>query len=57
MAAVTAQLARDALVDPLTIALALGAGILLFRFRLNSVWIILGGAVIGVLAGWLRLLI
>jgi len=55
MAAVTVQLARDALVDPLTVALALGAGVLLFRFRLNSVWIILGGAVVGLLAGWLRL--
>jgi chromate transporter len=55
MAAVTLQLARDALVDPLTMALALVAGVLLFRFRVNSVWIILGGAAVGLIAGWLQL--
>lgn len=54
MAAVTLQLARHALVDPLTVALALGAGLLLFRFRVNSVWIILGGAAVGLIAGWVQ---
>jgi chromate transporter len=53
MAAVTLQLARNALVGPLTVALAVAAGVLLFRFRLNSVWVILAGAAIGLLRGWL----
>jgi chromate transporter len=42
-------------VDPLTVALALGAGVLLFRFKLNSVWIILAGAALGLVAGWVQL--
>jgi chromate transporter len=54
MAAVTLQLARNALVDPLTLALALGAGVLLFRFRLNSIWIIALGAAVGRLVGWVQ---
>ncbi len=49
MAAVTFQLARTALVDPLTVALA-AAAVLLIRFRVNAVWPILGAAVIGLLA-------
>jgi chromate transporter len=55
MAAVTLQLARTALVDPLTVALAFGAGVLLFRFRINSVWAILAGAAVGLVAGWVQL--
>ena len=56
MAAVTLQLGASSLVDPLTIAIAAGAGILLLRFKVNSTWIILGGAGIGLLkmmlGGW-----
>ncbi len=52
MAAVTWQLGRDALVDPVTIGLALIAAVLLLRFRVNSTWLIAGGAVAGLAAGW-----
>ncbi len=51
MAAVTWQLARSALIDSLTIALAAIAALLLFRFRLNSAWLVLNGAVIGMMVG------
>ncbi len=47
MAAVTWQLGRDAVVDPLTAALALLAGVALLRFRANSTWLIAGGAAVG----------
>src|SRR5208283_1512315 len=44
MAVVTWRLGRDALIDPITALLALGSAILLIRFRLNSLWLLLGGA-------------
>jgi chromate transporter len=47
MAAVTWQLGRASMVDPLTIGIALAALALLLRFKLNSTWLILGGALIG----------
>lgn len=47
MAVVTWQLGFAALVDVPTVALALPCGWLLFRFRLNSAWLVFGGAVIG----------
>ncbi|MHB0987789.1 MAG: chromate efflux transporter [Bellilinea sp.] len=47
MAAVTWALGRASLVDPLTILLALAALILLLRFKLNTTWLIAGGALIG----------
>ena len=47
MAAVAWQLGRDAIVDPLTAVLAIGAAVLLIRFRVNSAWLILGGGVVG----------
>jgi chromate transporter len=50
MAVVTAQLARAALTDARTIALAAVAGVLLVRFRVNSAWLVLGGALVGLLA-------
>jgi chromate transporter len=49
MAAVTLQLARLSLVDITTILVALTALGLMLRFRINSTWLILGGALIGVL--------
>ncbi|HKC82599.1 MAG TPA: chromate efflux transporter [bacterium] len=49
MAAVTWQLGRVAIVDPTTTALALIALALLLRFRLNSAWLVLGGAAVGAL--------
>ncbi len=48
MAVVTLQLARTALVDVPTILLAVVASVLLVRFKLNSTWLVLGGAA----AGW-----
>jgi chromate transporter len=47
MGAVTVELARAALVDPLTILLAIAALVLLLRFNLNATWLVLGGALVG----------
>jgi chromate transporter len=49
MAVVTAQLGRAALVDPLTVALAAVSALLLVRWRVNSAWLVLGGAGVGLL--------
>jgi chromate transporter len=51
MAVVTARLGRAALVDPLTVALAAVSALLLVRWRVNSAWLVLGGAAAGLLAG------
>jgi chromate transporter len=48
MAGVTWELANDAIVDPLTAALALVGAVLLIRFRVNSVWLVLLGAAAGI---------
>ena len=50
MAAVTWQLGRAALVNPLTVTLALVSALLLFRFKVNSTWLVLGGAAVGILS-------
>ena len=47
MAGVTWQLGRAAITDWLTLALALISAIILFRFKVNSAWIVLGGGIIG----------
>jgi chromate transporter len=47
MAAVTAELARAALVDAPTVALAAIAAVLLVRWRINSAWLVLAGAAVG----------
>ncbi|MBZ5702894.1 MAG: chromate efflux transporter [Acidobacteriia bacterium] len=41
------QFARATLLSPLALILVAVSGILLFRYRLNSAWLILGGAVAG----------
>lgn len=56
MVVVTVQLAAAALVDPLTIALAVVSLVLLLRFRVNSAWLVLGGAVAGLVAAAMRVL-
>jgi chromate transporter len=47
MAAVTWELGRSAIVDPLTALLALTAAVLLLRFKVNSAWLVLGGGLVG----------
>jgi chromate transporter len=49
MLVVTYDLGRAALVDPTTIVLALVSAAILFRFRVNSAWLVLGGAIAGLL--------
>ncbi len=49
MAAVTVTLAQAALVDWLTVLLAIAATVLVFRFKFNSAWLVLGGAIVGFL--------
>ncbi|MFN8446081.1 MAG: chromate efflux transporter [Caldilineaceae bacterium] len=47
MAGVTFQLGRAALIDLPTILLAIIAAVLLFRFKINSAWLVLAGGIIG----------
>ena len=54
MAVVTWQLARAALVDGVTVALGLLAAIMVFRLRVNSAWLVLGGGLIGLVFNGLR---
>jgi chromate transporter len=49
MAVVTWQLGRAALIDALTMVLAAASALLLLRFRVNSAWLVLGGAAVGLL--------
>ncbi len=53
MAAVTWQLGRASLTDPLAVLIALIAFGLLARFKINSTWLIAGGAIIGFLSATL----
>lgn len=48
MGVVTWQLGRAALVDPITVIIASVSAVLLFRFKLNAAWLILGAAIVGV---------
>ena len=54
MAAVTWLLGRDAIVDPLTAAVAIATAFLLIRFRVNSAWLVAAGAMVGLAASQLR---
>ena len=47
MAGVTWQLGRAAIVDWVSLMLAGGAALVLFRFRINSAWVLLAGGIIG----------
>ncbi|MBW4471374.1 MAG: chromate transporter [Stenomitos rutilans HA7619-LM2] len=56
MAVVTYTLAHETLVDWLTVLVALISAIIVFRFKVNSAWLVLAGAAIGWLTqtlGWL----
>ncbi|HEY7546859.1 MAG TPA: chromate efflux transporter [Blastocatellia bacterium] len=55
MAVVTWQLGRASLVDWLTVALLAVSLILLIRYRLNSAWLVIGGAAMGLLIHGLML--
>jgi chromate transporter len=54
MAAVTIQLARSSLIDLYTITIAALSLILLLRYRINSTWLIFGGALAGFLFSFFR---
>jgi len=54
MAAVTVELGRASLIDPLTIGIALVSAALLIRYKMNSTWLVVGGAALGLLGAWLR---
>ncbi len=49
MTVVAWQLARTSVIDALTAILAAGSLFLLLRFRLNSAWLVLLGALAGLL--------
>lgn len=53
MAAVLWTLGRAAVVDWLTALLAISAAVLLFRFKLNSAWLVIGGGLVALLVRWL----
>jgi chromate transporter len=54
MATVTWELGRAAVVDWLTAGLAAVAAVLLVATRLNSAWLVAGGAAVGGLGSLLR---
>ena len=54
MAAVTWLLGREAIVDSVTAAISVVAAFLLIRFRVNSAWLVLAGAIVGLAANQLR---
>ena len=49
MAVVTVHLGITAMVDGFTVMLAIAGTVVLFRFHLNSAWLVLGGAAAGLL--------
>jgi chromate transporter len=54
MAGVTWQLGRASVMDIPTVGLAIVSAVLLFRFRVNSAWLMLGGATIGLAGSLVR---
>lgn len=54
MFVVTYQLGRAAVIDLPTIILAIASAVALFVFRVNSAWLILGGAVVGLVVSATR---
>src|SRR5882762_922391 len=47
MAFVGFQFAREAVMTPLAAVIAVASAVLVFRFKVNSAWVVLGGAAIG----------
>ena len=54
MAVVTWLLGRSAVHDALTAAIAVAAAVLLLRYRVNSSWLVVGGALVGLAVTALR---
>ena len=54
MVVVGLQLGRAAIVDVPTAILAMASATVLFRWRVNSTWLVLGGAIAGVGVQWAR---
>ncbi len=54
MAAVSWQLGRASVVDVVTVVLAVVSLIALLRFRLNSAWLVMVGAIVGLIANTLH---
>jgi len=54
MAVVTWTLARSAVVDAVTLAVAVVGAVLLFRYRINSAWLVAGGGIVGVALASMR---
>jgi chromate transporter len=54
MAAVSYQLGRSAIVDWATLLLAAIGAVLLLRFRINTAWLVLGGAGVGIAVQMVR---
>lgn len=49
MGAVTWELGRASLIDPLTLVIAFVSFALLARFKINSTWLVVGGGIVGLL--------
>lgn len=56
MAGVAYTLAITALIDWLTVILAIVSAIIIFRFKINSAWLVLAGGVIGLVSHLLKLI-
>jgi chromate transporter len=54
MGVVGVQLARASIIDVPSAALALLSGVALLRWRVNSAWLVVGGAALGALVQWRR---
>jgi chromate transporter len=51
MAVVAVQLAHTALVDVTTVLVGVTSALLLVRFKVNTTWLVLGGALVGAIVG------
>ncbi len=54
MAAVTVQLGASSLIDPYTVIIAIISLVLLLRYKINSTWLIAGGAIAGFVFSLIR---
>lgn len=54
MAGVTIQIARAVFVDPVSIGIAVITAFAVFRWKINTTWLVAGGGLLGLLVGWLR---